>query len=309
MTDPSAGRLEHRPEPDSPPSPSSGGPRREPAAPHDQAVMNAAANSPSKVVGRSWIRFLIGAAILWGVLAGIAEFDATGQWGPLIFAAVAVAAVGVEMVLYRSPARQAIRFLGLSRPSWRSVIVAAAASGLVLLAFPLTTAVTGGQIELVPNWPWILLGIFAFHGLAEEIVWRGFIFRRVNTGRPFRTAVLWTMPLIAVAHIPVVVDNGIVVAIGAMLVAAVTSVPFSYLYLTGRGTIWAPALIHTAIDSFKLVTIPATVTPTFSMLLIGVSILVPLLVFAVPRRVIAPPPAATTREPTAHVGSRFEEIR
>ena len=138
----------------------------------------------------------------------------------------------------------------------------------------------------MPNWPWILLGIFAFHGLAEEIVWRGFAFRRLSVGRPFRTAVLWTMPLIAAAHIPVVINNGVVVAIGAMVVAAVTSIPFSYLYVTGRCTIWAPALVHTAIDTFKIVVIPAAAVTTFSLLLIAVSIVVPLLALAVPRRLL-----------------------
>jgi membrane protease YdiL (CAAX protease family) len=149
-------------------------------------------------------------------------------------------------------------------------------------------ALTGAQLRLVPNWPWILVGIFAFHGLAEEIVWRGFTFRRLSIDRPFRSAVLWTMPLVAAAHIPVVINNGVVVALGAMLVAAVTSLPLSYLYVTGRCTVWAPALVHTAIDTFKLVIIPESATVTFSMLLIGVSIAVPLLALAVPRRLLLP---------------------
>ena len=217
----------------------------------------------------------------------LGEIDATGRWGLAIFAAVAAAAVIVEVIVYKTSVRAAVRHLGLGRPNPRAVAVAAAVSILILLVYPLTTAVTGADIQLVSNWPWILLGIFAFHGLAEEIVWRGFAFRRLSAGRPFRTAVLWTMPLIAAAHIPVVVNNGVVVAIGAMLVAAVTSIPFSYLYVTGRCTIWAPALVHTAIDTFKLVVIPTAAVTTFSLLLIAVSIVVPLLALAVPRTVVA----------------------
>jgi hypothetical protein len=34
--------------------------------------------------------------------------------------------------------------------------------------------------------------------------------------------------------------------------------------------------VHTAIDSFKLVTLPDAATTTFSLLLIGVSLIVPL---------------------------------
>ena len=254
-----------------------------------------------KVAGRSWLRFLIGFVVVWGVLAGLGEVDATGRWGLAILAAVAATAIAVEIIVYKTPARAAVRHLGLGRPNPRAGVVAAAVSALILLVYPLTTAVTGAEFRLVSNWPWILLGVFAFHGLAEEIVWRGFAFRRLNAGRPFRTAVLWTMPLIAAAHIPIVVNNGVVVALGAMVVAAVTSIPFSYLYLTGRCTIWAPALIHTAIDSFKLVVIPPEAVTRFSFLLIAVSIVVPLLAFAVPRRLLTPAESTTNRtaEPVA----------
>ena len=50
------------------------------------------------------------------------------------------------------------------------------------------------------------------------------------------------MPLIAVTHIPIVVTLGPAVGLGAMAVAAVTSMPLAYLYETGRRTIWAPAV-------------------------------------------------------------------
>jgi membrane protease YdiL (CAAX protease family) len=247
-----------------------------------------------EVTGRSWLRFLVGFLVLWGVLAGLGEIDATGKWGLVILAAVATTAVLVEILVYKTPVPAAIRHLGLGRPNGRAVAVAAVVSALVLLVYPLTTAVTGAQFRLVPNWPWILLGIFAFHGLAEEIVWRGFAFRRLSTARPFRSAVLWTMPLIAAAHIPVVINNGVVVALGAMVVAAVTSIPFSYLYVTGRCTVWAPALVHTAIDFFKILVIPPAATLTFSLLLIAVSIVIPLLALAVPRRLLksSTPPTA-----------------
>jgi hypothetical protein len=80
-----------------------------------------------------------------------------------------------------------------------------------------------------------------------------------------------------------------VVGIAALTVAAATSVPLAYLFDTGRSTIWAPAVVHTAIDSFKLVVVPAAAATTFSLLLSAVSIVIPLLVLAVPRRVLGAP--------------------
>jgi membrane protease YdiL (CAAX protease family) len=168
-------------------------------------------------------------------------------------------------------------------------VLAAVVSVLVLAIYPITTARAGAPLTVVPDWPWVLIGLFAFHGLAEELVWRGYAFRRLRAGRSFARAVFWTMPLVATTHIPIIVNAGPTVGIGAMLVAAVTSAPFAYLYETGRNTIWAPALIHTAIDSFKLFVMPASAVMTFSLLLIAVSLTVPLLALVVRRRVLEKP--------------------
>jgi hypothetical protein len=46
-------------------------------------------------------------------------------------------------------------------------------------------------------------------------------------------------------------------------------------------------LVHTAIDSFKLVTIPGAATPLVSSLLIATSLLVPMVALAFPRRLFA----------------------
>jgi hypothetical protein len=80
------------------------------------------------------------------------------------------------------------------------------------------------------------------------------------------------------------VTSGPAVGLGAMAVAAVTTVSLSRLYEEGGGTLWAPALVHAAIDSFKVVEIPAGATTTFSLLLVAVSTAVPLLVLLLPRR-------------------------
>jgi hypothetical protein len=128
-------------------------------------------------------------------------------------------------------------------------------------------------------------------------VWRGYAYRRLRVGRSFRAAVLWTMPLLALAHVPIVVTSGPLVGGAALMVAAVTTVPLAYLFDTGRSTIWAPAVVHTAIDSFKMVIVPAAAVTTFSLLLSAVSIVVPLLVLAVPRTVLQSARRRTGRRP------------
>ena len=240
-----------------------------------------------KVAGRSWLRFLIGFALLWGVLAGLGEIDATGRWGLAIFAAVAAAAVIVEVIVYKTSVRAAVRHLGLGRPNARAVAVAAAVSVLILLVYPLTTAVTGAADPA---------GVELAVDPAGDL-------RLPRTGRGDRLARLRLPPA---QRRPTVPDRRPLDHAAdrrrphsrrrqqrrrSWRSARCSSppsprFPFSYLYVTGRCTIWAPALVHTAIDTFKLVVIPTAAVTTFSLLLIAVSIVVPLLALAVPRRLL-----------------------
>ena len=237
-----------------------------------------------------WVRFLAGFVVLYGTLAGLAEIDATGRFGLAILAGVLLVALVVERVLFRCPPAVAFRALGFGRPTVRSLVAATAVCVPVLV---LPWLLAGVAPVMRPGWPWLLLGIFAFHGLAEELVWRGYAYRRLREGRSFGRAVVLTMPLVAVAHVPVIIGSGLAVGGAALIVAAVTSVPFAHLWEMGRGTIWAPALLHTAIDAFKLVAIPAGATLTVSIALAAVSVVVPLLVLVVDRRVRPQPrPAA-----------------
>jgi membrane protease YdiL (CAAX protease family) len=257
--------------------------------------------APARLIGSltSWARFLVGFLLLWGLLAAASAADSTGRWRLLILGLVIGAAALVESILYGTPPRRSLRALGLGRPGGRSLATATATGALVLLVFPLASAVTGLPIGLRFDWLWALITTFAFNGVAEELVWRGYAFRRLREGRPFWAAVWCTMPLIAITHVPIALRSGPVIGLGAMLVAAVTSLPLSYLFETGRSTVWAPAVVHTAIDSFKLFAIPPAATTTFSLLLIVVSLIVPLLCLAVPRRLLMADTKAAPAEPSA----------
>jgi membrane protease YdiL (CAAX protease family) len=234
----------------------------------------------------SWTRFLVGFAALVAVLLATSAQDASGRWGLAILAAVLLTGLAVERWLGGPGLRGALCRLGFGRPGGRALLVAVLVSVLVLVVYPVSATITGSVPTLRPDWPWLLVGIFAFHGLAEELVWRGFAFRRLREGRSFGAAVLRTMPLVAAVHLPILIGSGPLVGMAALAVAAVTALPLAYLFETGRNTVSAPAVVHTAIDSFKLVELAPAVTPVFSLLLAGVSVVVPLLALLVPRRVL-----------------------
>ena len=61
--------------------------------------------------------------------------------------------------------------LGLGRPAARPVIAALLAGAAVQAVYPLLTAVTGESAELRAGWPFLLVGLFAYH--ASPRSWRG----------------------------------------------------------------------------------------------------------------------------------------
>jgi membrane protease YdiL (CAAX protease family) len=245
------------------------------------------------------VPFLLGFTALYAVLGSLAELDATGRYGLAILAAVLLAAVLVEGLLDGRGPVAALQGLGLGRPDGRALLLASGVALLVQGSYPLVGELTGATFTLKPGWPWLLLGIFAFHGLAEELIWRGYAFGRLRRGRSFGGAVLATMPLLAATHIPIVLRSGLTVGVAAMLVAAVTSLPLAHLFELGRNTIWAAAVLHTAIDSFKLVTVSDEAGQTFSLTHAAFCLTVPLLALAVRRRPTTarrPPMGATPTE-------------
>lgn len=249
------------------------------------AMLDAPDSSPAEPVirGRAWLAFLVGFLAIWGVLYAIGAVDPSGRLGLPALAVTLAAAVLVEALVYGTSWRVVLAQLGLGRPAARSLVAAALVAAAIAGVYPLFTLVSGESVQLRSSWPWLLIGLYAYHGLAEELAWRGYAFRRLRDGRSFWGAVAWTMPLIAATHVPIVVTHGPAIGVGAIAVAAVTTMPLAHLYEIGRRTIWAPALVHTAIDSFKLVVIPGAATALFSFLLIAVSLLVPLLALAFSR--------------------------
>jgi membrane protease YdiL (CAAX protease family) len=53
---------------------------------------------------------------------------------------------------------------------------------------------SGNDLPLRSGWLWLAVGLFAYHGLAEELAWRGYAFRRLRQGRTFGAAIRWTIP-------------------------------------------------------------------------------------------------------------------
>ena len=196
-------------------------------------------------------------------------------------AASALVAVAIVLALGQRAAgtgwAQVPAALGLRRPAGRAAVLAGLVGGIYLTVLLLGANGLGVTLEVRENWPAVLVGVLLFHGLAEELVWRGYVFARLRDHGSFVAAVWWSVPLIALTHTPIVATDGWLVGGLATLTAAITCWPLAYLWEQGGHTMWAPALLHGVIGSWQM--FERNYPPSFSVLVMAASISVPLLVF------------------------------
>ncbi|NDJ20039.1 CPBP family intramembrane metalloprotease [Myxacorys almedinensis A] len=153
--------------------------------------------------------------------------------------------------------------------------------GVMLLAFyPAFSVVTGAKLTLRDNWIGISLGLFAQAGIAEEVLFRGYLFGHLRKGRTFwHAALLSLLPFVAV-HVLLFASLNWIIAIASTLLAVATAFPFCYFYDLNRRTIWASALIHWIVQgAIKLVMIPDGSSLTISLGWMAMCAAVPYVVF------------------------------
>lgn len=155
----------------------------------------------------------------------------------------------IELLVFRNNIREIAEILGLGKPGISSMVTALVITLLLFLCYPVITTVTGFEFRIPVNWLPLAAGVFVLHGIAEEVLYRGFLFRHLRKGRSFSRAAWLAVVFFTLAHIPIILNQGLLVGGMAVLLAVVSSFPFSYLYEKGNFTIWAPAIVHSAIDT------------------------------------------------------------
>lgn len=244
-------------------------------------------------------------SVLLGVLAAtFALFQAMGdvlgsgrgEAGLAIGAAVVGVLLVVECWLYRRSLASAQASLGLGRPRL-SGMVAAVAIGLLLLGvIPAYAWLRGVPVVLHEGWMWLLPGLFAQAGVAEETLFRGFLFRRLRQGRSFwRAATLAAIPFV-LAHLILFATLPWTVAAASVLLATVMSFALAHLFELGGDTIWPPAIVHFVVQgAIKLLEVPGDAQ--LPLVWIGACAVLPYLAFLLRRPV---PPASATIAHATH---------
>jgi membrane protease YdiL (CAAX protease family) len=137
-----------------------------------------------------------------------------------------------------------------------------------------------------PGWIALLPGLFAQAGIAEEALFRGYLFGHLRVGRAFwRAAGLSMLPFVAV-HLVLVFSMPWPIALASVVLAVVISFPLAHLFELGGGTIWAPAILHFVIQATVKVVVFPDGGESFPLAWMAASATIPMLVF-----VLKPPRA------------------
>ncbi len=230
--------------------------------------MGGGGGGPPVATRAAWARLLLGTGFAYAafhVSATLLRSD-RGERGLEVCALVLVALVAVERGLHGTPMREMGTALGLGRPRPFGVLVAAILAALL---------VGGGWVAAValdvtwttrPGWGSTVPGLFAQAGIAEEALFRAYLFGRLRRGRSFRRAALLSLLPFVGVHLVLFFTMPWTVATAAVVLSAVLAVPFARLFELGGSSVWAPALLHAVIQgTVKVVEVPGVAGMRFPL--------------------------------------------
>ena len=223
---------------------------------------------------------MVGLFLVFGLFHGsatILESD-RGQRGILIGMLVVAATAAAERFLLRQQRGPAVRHLGLGRPRAKGIVVAGGVTFLLLTIAFVFVRTRELSPALYPGWLSLLPGLFAQGGIAEEVLFRGYLFGHIRVGRTFwRAAALSMLPFVSV-HLVLFISMPWPIALASVLLAVVISFPLAYLFELGGDTIWAPAILHFVIQATVKVVVFSHGAESFALAWMAASAMVPLLI-------------------------------
>lgn len=206
-----------------------------------------------------------------------------GEAGVVVGLVVVAAILIVERTLFAGSLRDAAMSVGLGRPTARGMVVAMVTAKLIFLSVALFGWVTETTFSMYPNWPMLMIGLFFQAGIAEETLFRGYLFGHLRQRHTFGKAVLLAAVPFVLVHLSLFYSLPWSLAGASILLAIAMSFPFSKLFELGGDTVWPPAIVHFAAQAVAKMFVPeGSQAHLFPFFVIAVSAVVPLLVYVVP---------------------------
>ncbi len=230
-----------------------------------------------------WFRLVLGLFLVFGLFHWSATILGSdpGQRGILVCALVVATTAAAESFLLRRNHGPTVRHLGLGRSRALGILVTSGIACLMWMAALLFVWARGMTFTFYPGWISLLPGLFAQAGIAEEVLFRAYLFGHVRPGRTFwRAAAVSMLPFVSV-HLVLFYSMPWPIALASVLLSIVMSFPLAYLFELGRNTIWAPALLHFVTQATVKVVVFSHGAESFALVWMAASATIPLLVFTV----------------------------
>ena len=135
----------------------------------------------------AWIRLILGLSTVFALFhwSASALGSDRGQYGLPICAIVIAATIVVERLGFGASWRESWRALGFGRPRAFGLATAVAISIALVLVVPAYAWSTRTRIDFIDGWPMLVLGLFAQAGIAEQSLFRGWLYGHIRRGRTF----------------------------------------------------------------------------------------------------------------------------
>lgn len=234
--------------------------------------------------GGDWLRLVACVAFIFLVFdfTALALGSQRGEAGIAVAVIVVTLTVLADRWLSRGTLMQSLRSLGLGAPSKRGILTAVAVSTAMIVLVLAYSRIAEVPVTMVPGWLLFVPGLFAQAGIAEEVLFRGFLFGRLRRGRTFwRAALLSSGPFILV-HLELLLRMPLAIAVASIALAAIIAFPLAYLFEVGGHSIWAPAILHLVVQGTLKVVVVDAESSTLPILWMCACALVPLIVFLRP---------------------------
>jgi len=217
-------------------------------------------SSASTVI--SWVSFIVAVLVLstlgarnLGARLGLSPGFSIVVVGilPAVISILLVAAI--ESRLSKQSLGHSLEALGLGKLHPLQLAAAFLATAPLWIAYVAIFQFLKVSSTPAPQWPLLIIKFIVSQGIAEEVVFRGFVFRRLSVGRSFTSAATISAVVFSLIHLVGLIHGfshevliGVAVSVTFSFLLAY---PLAYLFHHGRGVIWGPALWHVSIDSIN----------------------------------------------------------
>lgn len=232
-----------------------------------------------------WLRLLVGLIVVFALFQWLAETlkSYRGEFGVIVGVIVVAATIFAEKLLFKKSFKESVKTVGLKSPTKIGVLTTVAICGLMLLTIPLFALVTGSTFSFYPGWQFLILGLFFQAGIAEETLFRGYLFSHFRQKYAFWKAALFAAIPFILVHLIMFYSQPWSIALASIILAVVMSFPFCRLFELDGNSIWSPAILHFVVQgTVKVLVVSDESAQIFPLFWIAVCAIIPFAVFAVP---------------------------